>query len=87
MMTMTEVTTYTSPWGITYDVVAEAQSRADYREYGNPATRYMREYVQYNFYRDGKRVTFTFDMDEKRLAETFGVIEGVYGAPFSSWLD
>ena len=86
-MTMNEVTTYTSPWGITYDVVAEKQSRADYREFMNPATRYMREYVQYNFYRDGKRVTFTFDMDEKRLAETFGEIEGVYGAPFSSWCD
>ena len=87
MMTMNEVTTYTSPWGITYDVVAEKQSRADYREFMNPATRYMREYVQYNFYRDGKRVTFTFDMDEKRLAETFAVLEGHIGAPFSSWLD
>jgi hypothetical protein len=87
MMKLTEMKTYTSPWGVTYDVVAEKQSRADYREYGNPDTRYMREYVQYNFYRNGKLVTFTFNMDEKRLAETFGVIEGVYGAPFSSWLD
>ena len=78
------LTTYTSPHsGLTYDVVAEAQSRVDYREFMNPETRYIREYTQYNFYRDGKLVTFTFDLDEKRLADTFGEIEGVY-APWPS---
>jgi hypothetical protein len=81
------MTTYTSPWGITYDVVAKKQSRADYHEFMNPETRYIREYTQYNFYRDGKLVTFTFDLDEKRLVDTFAVLEGHIGAPFSSWCD
>jgi hypothetical protein len=44
----------------------------------NAETRYIREYTQYNFYREGKLVTFTFDLDEKRLAATFGELEGVY---------
>jgi hypothetical protein len=73
------LTTYTSLHsGLTYDVVAETQSRVDYREFMNAETRYIREYTQYNFYREGKLVTFTFDLDEKRLADTFGEIEGVY---------
>jgi hypothetical protein len=72
-------TTYTSPWtGVTYDIVAVPQSYVDYREFMNPETRYIREYTQYNFYLDGRRVTFTFDLDEKRLSDTFGTIEGVY---------
>ncbi len=78
------MTTYTSPHtGLIYDVIAEKQSRVDYREFMNPETRYIREYTQYNFYRDGKRVTFTFDLDEKRLSDTFGEIEGVY-APWTT---
>jgi hypothetical protein len=44
----------------------------------NPASAYTLEYTQYDFYRDGKRVTFTFDLDEKRLCDIFGEIEGVY---------
>jgi hypothetical protein len=72
-------TTYTSPHtGIVYDVVATPQSRVDYREFMNPGTKYIREYTQYDFYRDGKLVTFTFDLDEKRMSDTFGEIEGVY---------
>ncbi len=76
---MKNETAYTSPHsGLTYDVVAEAKSRVDYREFMNAETRYVREYTQYNFYREGKLVTFTFDLDEKRLAATFGEIEGYY---------
>jgi len=72
-------TTYRSPWtGVTYDIVAVPQTRADYHEMGNPATRYLREYTQNDFYLDGKLVTFTFDLDEKRLCDIFGEIEGVY---------
>ncbi len=73
------LTAYTSPHsGLTYDVVAEVKSRVDYREFMNAETRYIREYTQYNFYREGKLVTFTFDLDEKRLAATFGELEGYY---------
>ena len=73
------LTAYTSPHsGLTYDVVAEAKSHVDYREFMNAETRYIREYTQYNFYREGKLVTFTFDLDEKRMADRFGEIERVY---------
>jgi hypothetical protein len=83
-----EMTTYTSPHsGLTYDVVTEKQSRVDYREFMNPESAYTVEYSQYNFYREGKLVTFTFDLDEKQLSNKFGVIEGVYAAPFSSRFD
>jgi len=83
-----EMTTYTSPHtGLTYEVVAERQSRVDYREFMNPESAYTVEYFQYNFYRDGKLVTFTFDLDEKQLSNKFGVIEGVYAATFSSRFD
>ena len=72
-------TTYRSPWtGIVYDIVAVPQTRTDYHEMGNPETRYIREYTQYDFYRDGKLVTFTFDLDENRLCDIFGEIEGFY---------
>jgi hypothetical protein len=72
-------TTYTSPWtGVTYDIVAVPQSRVDYHEFMNPATRYIREYTQYTFYQGDKLVTFTFDLDEKHLSDIFGEIEGVY---------
>jgi hypothetical protein len=55
------MTTYTSPrTGLTYDVVTEKHSRTDYREFMNPDTAYEREYTQYNIYRDGKLVQFTF---------------------------
>jgi hypothetical protein len=71
--------TYTSPWtGTVYDIVAVPQSRVDYREFMNQETRYIHEYTQYDFYLDGKRVTFTFNLDEKLLSDVFGTIEGVY---------
>jgi hypothetical protein len=52
-----------------------------------PESAYTVEYSQYNFYREGKLVTFTFDLDEKRLSDTFGVIEGVYAPIQSSRFD
>lgn len=70
---------YTSPHtGNVYDIVSVPQSRVDYREPGNGATRYIREYIQYDFYREGERVTFTCNLDEKHLSDRFGEIEGVY---------
>jgi hypothetical protein len=72
-------TTYRSPWtGIVYTVVATPQTRSDYYEMGNPATHYIREYTQYDFYHGAQRVTFTFNLDENYLKGVFGEIEGVY---------
>ena len=33
---------------------------------------------QYNFYREGKLITLTFNTDEVYLDNHFGVVEGVY---------
>ena len=75
---MDNLTTYTSPHtGRVYTVVAEAQTRAAWDENG---VCYDRQYTQYNFFLDGNPVTFTFDLDEKRLSDTFGELEGVYAA-------
>lgn len=75
---------YTSPHtGNVYDIVPTLQTRVAYMEPGNGATRYIREYTQYDFYRNGQQVTFTFDLDEKHLSDIFGEIEGVY-APWST---
>ena len=80
--------TYTSPHtGNVYEIVEVSQSRVDYREFMNPETKYIRHYTQYDFYKDGKRITFTFDLDEKRLSDTFGEIEGVYASPWTSRFD
>ena len=53
----------------------------------NAGTRYVREYTQYNFYHDGALVHFCFDLDENRLSDVFGAIEGVYAAPLGSRFD
>jgi hypothetical protein len=75
------MTTYTSPHtGKVYEIVEVAQSRVAYREYMNPETKYIREYTQYDFYNEGRKVTFTFTLDPAHLESTFGEIEGVYAA-------
>jgi hypothetical protein len=87
-MMKNEMTTWTSPHtGRVYNVEIEPQSRVDYHEFMNPDTKFVRHYNQYNFFYEGKLVTFTFDLDENRLGDTFAVIEGVYAAPFSSKFD
>jgi len=56
--------TYVSPQtGTEYIIAPKAQSRADYYEMGNPATRYMREYIQYDVVLNGNMVQFCFDED------------------------
>jgi hypothetical protein len=60
-MEKTTMTTYTSPLtGTEYLIVAKPQSRVDYREFMNPATKYMREYTQYDVVLNGNLVQFCF---------------------------
>ena len=55
------LTTYVSPrTGTEYLIVAKPQSRVDYREYMNPATKYIREYTQYEIVLNGNPVQFCF---------------------------
>ena len=54
--------------GVEYLVVAKPQTRADYHEMGNPATRYIREYTQYDIVLNGNPVQFCFR--EEDIAET-----------------
>ena len=84
MSNITTQNTYTSPHtGKVYDIVEVPQSRVDYREYMNPETKYIRHYTEFQFFYEGKKVTWTYDLNEKKLAETFGEIEGIY-APWST---
>ena len=54
-------TTYVSPrTGTEYLIVAKPQSRVDYREFMNPAPKYMREYTQYDVVLNGNLVQFCF---------------------------
>jgi hypothetical protein len=55
------VGTYTSAQtGKTYAYDLERQTRTDYREFMNPATRYERVYFQVNVYEDGAWRLFGF---------------------------
>ena len=77
-------TTYVSPHtGKVYDIVEVPQSRVDYHEFMNPATKYIRHYTEFQFFYEGKKVTWTYRLDEKYLAEVFGEIEGIY-SPWST---
>jgi hypothetical protein len=63
------LTTFVSPrTGVEYLVIAKPQTRADYHEMGNPATRYIREYTQYDIVLNGNPVQFCFR--EEDIAET-----------------
>lgn len=76
--------TYTSPHtGKQYEIVAVAQSRADYHVPGDGSTRHERHYTEYQFFAEGKKVTWTYDLDQKHLSDVFGEIEGVY-APWET---
>lgn len=77
-------TTYVSPHtGKVYDIVEVPQSRVDYHEFMNPATKYICHYTEFQFFYEGKKVTWTYRLDEKYLAEVFGEIEGIY-SPWST---
>ena len=51
---------YTSKTGEVYSYDLERQTRTDYAEFMNPATRYEKVYYQVNVYHAGKRVNFAF---------------------------
>jgi hypothetical protein len=58
-------TAYTAKSGKTYNFDIERQTRADYAEFMNPATKYERVYFQVNVYdADGKSLNFGFVNDE-----------------------
>lgn len=81
---MSNQTTYTSPHtGKVYDIVEVQESRVDYHELMNPATKYIRHYSEFQFFYEGEKVASTYRLDEKYLAEVFGEIEGVY-SPWST---
>ncbi len=53
--------TYTAKSGKTYNFDIERQTRADYAEFMNPATKYERVYFQVNVYdSEGARINFGF---------------------------
>jgi hypothetical protein len=56
-----EQNTYTSPrTGTEYLIRPKAESRPDYYEMGNPATRYIREYTVYEIVLNGNPVEYAF---------------------------
>lgn len=75
---------YVSPHtGTEYQIVEVPQSLTDYRIPGDGSTQYERHYIEYQFYREGKKVTWTYDLDPRHLSNVFGEIEGVY-APWET---
>jgi hypothetical protein len=75
---------YVSPHtGTAYEIVEVPQSRTDYHVPGDGSTRYERQYIEYQFFFGGKRITSTYSLGSKYLSDTFGEIEGVY-APWEA---
>ena len=73
--------TYTSPYtGKTYDVVEVNRSRTDYIEQEGQIMPSTRKYVEYQFHFGGRMVTWTYDIKEKTLSDTFAEVEHVFPA-------
>jgi hypothetical protein len=73
--------TYTSPHtGITYEVKETEHWYNEFSESGPIKSGYN----QYNFFRDGRLITLTFNTNESYLNNHFGVIEGIYTIPTSA---
>jgi len=82
---MENITSYTSPHsGKIYQVVPNTLWRQAWDDQGKA---YKKWYTEYNFYRNGERVTFLYSIDENYLFQIFGEIEGVYAAPETSRFD
>lgn len=78
---------YVSPHtGTEYQIVRVPQSRTDYHVPGDGSTRYDLHFTEYQFFSGDRKVTWTYDLDPKRLSDIFGEIEGIY-APWvtSPW--
>lgn len=67
------ITTFVSPrTGVEYLIVAKSKSRVDYHEFMNPATKYIREYTQYDVVLNGNPVQFCFrEEDIPQTVERF----------------
>jgi hypothetical protein len=73
--------TFTSPHtGYTYEV---KESEVWYNEF-NESGPFKVYKSQYNFFRDGRLITLTFNTNESYLNNHFGVIEGIYTIPTSA---
>ncbi len=71
-------TAYTAKSGKTYNFDIERQTRADYAEFMNPATKYERVYFQVNVYdANGKRINFGFVNDETDVEAVFSEVERI----------
>ena len=76
------MTTYTSPHtNYTYDV---KETEVWWNEFGENGP-YKVYKTQYNFHRDGRLVTLTYNTNESYLANHFGVVEGIYTVQSSPW--
>jgi hypothetical protein len=52
---------YTSPTtGNTYEVTSQVLTRTDYGTFGDPDSRFEREYTQFSIYFEGQLVQFCF---------------------------
>jgi hypothetical protein len=70
--------TYTAKSGETYSYDLERQTRTDYAEFMNPATKYERVYFQVNVYdADGKSINFGFVNDENDVEAIFSEVERI----------
>ena len=75
------MTKYTSPHtGTHYDV---KETEVWWNEFGENGP-YKVYKNQYNFYREGKLITLTFNTNEDYLSNHFGVVEGIYHIPTSA---
>jgi hypothetical protein len=64
--------------GEVYSYALERQTRTDYAEFGNPASKYEREYFQVNVYAaEGARVSFAFVNDLNDSAAILKAVEDV----------
>lgn len=71
-------TTFTTASGTTYSYDLERQTRTDYAEFMNPASRYERVYFQVNVYgADGARVNFAFVDNEADTSAIHAEIERI----------
>jgi hypothetical protein len=70
--------TYTAKSGKTYNFDIERQTRTDYAEFMNPATKYERVYFQVNVYdTNGKSINFGFVNDENDVEAIFSEVERI----------
>lgn len=75
-MTMTGTITSTKTSKV-YGFDLERQSRTDFAEFMNPASRYERVYYQVNVYVDGKRINFGFVDNETDAVAVYKVVQDV----------